>query len=91
VGATAWRSKFRRREVVYALGGIAAAWPLALHAQQSERVRRIGVLMALPSDDPEGKSRLAAFVQGLQKFGWTDLKHASPGTISICATATPKN
>jgi putative tryptophan/tyrosine transport system substrate-binding protein len=35
-------------------------------------MRRIGVLMAIPSDDPEGKSRLAAFVQGLQKFGWTE-------------------
>jgi putative ABC transport system substrate-binding protein len=64
--------QIRRREVIYALGGIAAAWPLTSHAQQSERVRRIGVLMAISSDDPEGKSRLAVLVQGLQKFGWTE-------------------
>jgi putative ABC transport system substrate-binding protein len=64
--------QIQRREVIYALGGIAAAWPLASHAQKSERVRRIGILMATSSDDPEGKSRLVAIAQGLQKFGWTE-------------------
>jgi hypothetical protein len=47
-------------------------WPLAASAQQSERMRRIGVLMNLTADDPEGQARLAAFLQGLQELGWTD-------------------
>jgi putative tryptophan/tyrosine transport system substrate-binding protein len=61
----------RRREFITLLGG-AAAWPLAARAQQGERVRRIGVLMTLAADDPEGQARLRAFVQGLQELGWTD-------------------
>jgi putative ABC transport system substrate-binding protein len=61
----------RRREFITLLGG-AAAWPLAAWAQQGERVRRIGVLMNVAADDPEGQARLTAFVQGLQQLGWTD-------------------
>ena len=60
----------KRRAFIAALGG-AAAWPLAARAQQSGQVRRIGVLMAITADDPEAKSRVAAFVQGLQQLGWT--------------------
>ena len=53
------------------LGGVAVAWPLAARAQQQQgRVRRIGVLMNLAADDPEGQLRLAAFLQGLQEAGW---------------------
>jgi putative ABC transport system substrate-binding protein len=62
----------RRREFIFTLGGAAVAWPLAAHAQQGERVRRIGVLMNLAADDPEGQARLTAFAQGLQQLGWTD-------------------
>ena len=58
----------KRREFIMLLGGAAAAWPLAAHAQ--ERLRRIGVLMNLASDDPEGQDRVAAFMQGLQESGW---------------------
>ena len=61
----------RRREFVSLLGGAAAVWPLAARAQQPERMRRIGVLMAFASDDPEGQARLAAVAQGLQQSGWT--------------------
>jgi putative ABC transport system substrate-binding protein len=64
-------SDMRRREFISLLGG-AAAWPLAVRAQQGERVRRIGVLMNLAADDPEGQARLTAFAQGLQQLGWTD-------------------
>jgi ABC-type uncharacterized transport system substrate-binding protein len=60
-----------RREFIAGLASI-AAWPLAARAQQPDRVRRIGVLMSLAADDPEGKARLAAFVQELQQLGWTD-------------------
>src|SRR4029079_17455887 len=60
----------RRRQFVVALVG-AATWPLAARAQQSARVRRIGVLMNTVSDDAEGQARLAAFHQGLQQLGWT--------------------
>jgi len=60
----------RRREFIAGLGG-AAAWPLAAHAQQpAERRRRIGVLMPLAADDPEGLARIGAFLQGLQELGW---------------------
>jgi putative ABC transport system substrate-binding protein len=62
----------RRREFITLVSGAAAAWPLAARAQQGERVRRIGVLMHLAADDPEGQARFAAFLQGLQQFGWTD-------------------
>jgi putative ABC transport system substrate-binding protein len=62
----------RRREFISLIGGAAAAWPLAARAQPGERVRRIGVLMSLAADDSEGQARLAAFVQSLQRLGWTD-------------------
>jgi putative ABC transport system substrate-binding protein len=61
----------RRREYLVLLGG-AAAWPLAAHAQQPERMPRIGALMALAADDPESQARIAAFLQGLQQLGWAD-------------------
>jgi putative tryptophan/tyrosine transport system substrate-binding protein len=61
----------KRREFITWLGGAAAAWPLAARAQQPERMRRIGVLMNLAADDPEGQARIAAFHQGLQEWGWT--------------------
>jgi len=60
-----------RREFITLLGGAVAAWPVAARAQQSERMRRIGVLMNMTADDPESQARLSAFVQGLQEFGWT--------------------
>src|SRR5258705_5827080 len=60
----------KRREFVTLLGG-AAAWPLTVRAQQPERMRRIGVLMSTAADDPQTQLRLAAFLQGLQGFGWT--------------------
>ena len=59
----------KRREFIALVGG-AAAWPLAARAQQGERVRRIGVLMLYPENDPQGQLRATAFRQGLQKLGW---------------------
>jgi putative tryptophan/tyrosine transport system substrate-binding protein len=60
----------KRRAFISLLGGV-AAWPLAAGAQ-SDRVRRIGVLMAYAESDPEGQAWVAAFREGLQKLGWTE-------------------
>jgi len=60
-----------RREFIMLLGGAAAAWPLAARAQQGGRMRRVGVLQNLASDDPAEQARLMAFGQGLQELGWT--------------------
>jgi putative ABC transport system substrate-binding protein len=62
----------RRRDFITMLGGTVAAGPLAVRAQQAERTRRIGVLMSTSADEPEGKARFAAFLQGLQQLGWTN-------------------
>src|SRR5262252_5656860 len=61
----------RRREVITLLTG-AAAWPLTARAQQSERMRRTGVLLNVAADDPESLTRITAFAQGLQELGWSD-------------------
>ncbi|HKQ86566.1 MAG TPA: ABC transporter substrate-binding protein [Candidatus Acidoferrales bacterium] len=61
----------RRREFITALGGAAVAWPLAARAQQTDRVRRVGVLTNLAETDPEARARMEAFQQGLQHLGWS--------------------
>ena len=65
----------RRREFITLLGG-AAAWPLAARAQQADRMRRIGVLMAFEENDPKTKDWLSNFTQGLAELGWTDRRTA---------------
>ena len=62
----------RRREFITLLGGTTAAWPLAVRAQQGERVRRVGVLMGYAENDPGAQSYLEAFRAALAKLGWTD-------------------
>src|SRR5215470_10315993 len=63
----------RRREFIRFITGAAAAYlPLVARAQQGERMRRIGVLIGQVADDPQGKSRVATFLQGLQQLGWTE-------------------
>ncbi len=61
----------RRRDFITLMGG-AVAWPITARAQQGERMRRVGVLIALAADDPQSQRRMTAFVQGLQELGWTD-------------------
>jgi len=67
----------KRREFVLTLGSAAVAFPFVARAQQRERVRLIGVLMPLAADDPEGQSRITAFAQGLQEFGWSEGRNVS--------------
>ena len=62
----------RRREFIALFGGIGITWPLAVRAQQAERIRRVGVLMNRAADDSQGKARVAAFKQGLQQLGWEE-------------------
>jgi putative ABC transport system substrate-binding protein len=62
----------RRREFIALLGGATVAWPLPARAQQSGQIRRIGVLVPLARDNSEGQARVTAFLQGLQKLGWTE-------------------
>jgi putative tryptophan/tyrosine transport system substrate-binding protein len=94
----------RRREFITLLGG-ATAWPLAARAQQQERVRRIGILMYLASDDVDAQSRNAAFLQGLRPGGnatgftmfeygisakWLELlKEISPGVKRVAVLREP--
>jgi putative ABC transport system substrate-binding protein len=61
----------KRRDFIALLGGVAAAWPLVARAQQPERVRRIGVLLPAAPDDPVFQDRVGAFLQGLERSGWT--------------------
>jgi putative ABC transport system substrate-binding protein len=61
-----------RREFIAAIGGLAAAWPLATDAQQAAPMRRIGVLMNQSAEDAESKARAAAFLDGLRQRGWID-------------------
>jgi putative ABC transport system substrate-binding protein len=61
----------RRREFITLLGG-AAAWPLAVRAQQGQRMRRIGVLMAFSESNPQFRSLIETFMQGLTRSGWVD-------------------
>ena len=68
----------RRRQFISLLGVAAASYPFAARAQQSERMRRVGVLMSTTADDVEGQARIGAFLQGLRQSGW-----AVPGNLLI--------
>ena len=61
-----------RRKFISALSGASVAWPLGVRAQQSERVRLIGVLMGFAESDPEGRSEIAGFREELKKLGWAE-------------------
>jgi len=61
----------KRREFITLLGGAAAAWPLAVRAQQSVRMRRVGFLIGI-GEDAEARARLAASQHGLAALGWIE-------------------
>jgi putative ABC transport system substrate-binding protein len=63
----------RRRDFVTLIGGAVTAWPGLTYAQQpSDRVRRIGVLMAYTEDNPEDQQRVAAIKEALKQSGWIE-------------------
>ena len=78
----------RRRAFIKLLGG-AAAWPIAAHPQQGERMRRVGVLLALAADDPYGQAQVAAFQQALQQLGWSYGRNCSRGYAQELITRAP--
>lgn len=73
MGQQVTTSSIGRRSFIVIAGAATAPaiLPLALRAQQTDRLRRIGVLMGTAENDPEGRTRIAAFVQALQQLGWT--------------------
>jgi putative ABC transport system substrate-binding protein len=86
----------RRRQFLSILGG-AAAWPLAVSAQQGGHLRRIGVLMPYAESDQDGQAFIAAFREGLQKLGWVegrniriDYRWAPPSDAKL-RQDTPRN
>src|SRR3974390_3501287 len=62
----------RRREFIKVMAGSAAVWPLSASGQQQEGIRRIGMLTGIAGEDVQTKARIAAFLQELQKLGWTE-------------------
>jgi putative tryptophan/tyrosine transport system substrate-binding protein len=62
----------RRREFISLIGGTAAAWPFAAHAQQAERMRRVVALIGYAESDATTRARVEAFLQGLRELGWIE-------------------
>jgi putative ABC transport system substrate-binding protein len=77
-----------RREFITLLGGAAAMWPIGAHAQQPERMRRIGTILPATADDPEFQARVGAFLQGLQESGWAIGRNVRIDTRWATASAT---
>jgi putative ABC transport system substrate-binding protein len=75
----------RRRDFITGIAGSAVAWPLAAHAQQGERMRRIGVLMSQAADDPSAQARYAAFLQGLAQLELIDGRNVRVDTRWVAA------
>ena len=73
----------RRREFITLIGGAAAAWPLAARAQQPDRVRRIGLLVASVETDPIGQERVEAFRRGLREFGWVEGRNLEKNSVAV--------
>ena len=62
----------RRREFISLVASSAVSWPIGARAQLGERVRRIGMLMALAQTDPEAQLRVGALEAGLRELGWIE-------------------
>ena len=77
----------KRREFITLLGGATVAWPLAARAQQRERVRQIGVLMAGANSDLDEQFRLTAFQNGLRGLGWAQGHNIQIDTRKVAGMA----
>ena len=73
----------QRRKFIALAVGAAAAWPLTARAQQSDRMRRIGVLTGASTDDPESQANIAVFLQALEQLGWSDGRNLQIDTRSV--------
>jgi putative ABC transport system substrate-binding protein len=73
----------KRRAFITLLGSAAAAWPLAATAQQSERMRRIGVLMPFAESDSDAQANITASRQALQMLGWMDSHNVPAGCFDV--------
>jgi ABC-type uncharacterized transport system substrate-binding protein len=62
----------RRRDFIKIIAGPAVGWPLAVQAQQPDRMRRVSVLLGVPENDPETNARLKAFRLGMRDAGWVE-------------------
>jgi putative tryptophan/tyrosine transport system substrate-binding protein len=85
----------RRRDLLRVLGTVAIALPTVARAQQADRLRRVGVVMAYAEKDPNGQVQVAGFRQQLQKLGWTegrniqiDFRYAADNPTRIRELAT---
>ena len=76
----------RRRDLISLAAGTAAAWPMAVRAQQV--MRKLGVLMIVAEDDPDSKRRIAAFRQGLEGFLGTDVMACPLRASTRCGART---
>src|SRR5262245_10969558 len=65
----------KRRKFITLIGSGIAAWPVGARAQQGDSARRIGMLMQYSQTDREGQVRIAAFLDTLQRLGWTDARN----------------
>ena len=73
----------RRRDFIKIIAGSTAAWPLIVRAQQTDRIPRVGVLLGIGENDPEAKTRVKAFQQGLRDLGWFEVAEYSD-RLSFC-------
>jgi len=69
----------RRRDFIKIIAGSAVSWPLAVQAQQPDRMRHVSVLLGISETDPETKYRIRAFRLGMRDAGWIEGRNNDAG------------